>query len=423
MDQEAPAEAPAESPTVAASPTGAEGAGAAEGESSEAHLTLNEAIAAHTSSYVADQLSDEQLMESLGFAGQPNIYSPRPAEPEEPAADPEYAAAMAWGGEPGSSAYGASEGSLSSWQGYAGLSSKALPGVQWAEDVGWFYGLPKSICMGAWCLFLTVPAIFFLLALPPLQARVHADVTSGGLAVFGLAGLCFFLTGCANPGVPPRPAPKDPAHPDDLPHPGHEYTLSRDTSRYVRGFDHFCEFVGNDIGKGNIPCFVAFLLCLSVLATYVVIASGWEQLLLWTAPAPAYHLLPDWWRLGLAGLVIALVLWGLHACWTSDACAGVGPLILLMPGAHGGAVLVLLVTVATILLPLVSDMWADVSPAHNPAGFFLVLPCLVFAVLFWGMSLHWVWLLGEGLSQKLWLRAKGYKKPRKPTAADGTALV
>ena len=34
-----------------------------------------------------------------------------------------------------------------------------------------------------------------------------------------------------------------------------------------------------------------------------------------------------------------------------------------------------------------------------------------------------VWLLAEGLSQKLWLKAKGYKKPRKPTEASGTALV
>ena len=40
---------------------------------------------------------------------------------------------------------------------------------------------------------------------------------------------------------------------------------------YVRGFDHFCEFVGNDIGRGNLGCFVAFLVLLSTLATYVVL--------------------------------------------------------------------------------------------------------------------------------------------------------
>ena len=39
----------------------------------------------------------------------------------------------------------------------------------------------------------------------------------------------------------------------------------------LRGFDHFCEFVGNDIGRGNLGCFVAFLVLLSTLATYVVL--------------------------------------------------------------------------------------------------------------------------------------------------------
>ena len=40
--------------------------------------------------------------------------------------------------------------------------------------------------------------------------------------------------------------------------------------------------------------------------------------------------------------------------------------------------------------------------------------CRAWQVLFWGMSLHWVNLLWEGLTQKGWLKAHGYKKPRKP---------
>ena len=53
---------------------------------------------------------------------------------------------------------------------------------------------------------------------------------------------------------PPRPAASEASASAqyELPHPGTEYTVSRDTNRYVRGFDHFCEFVGNDIGRGNL---------------------------------------------------------------------------------------------------------------------------------------------------------------------------
>ena len=69
---------------------------------------------------------------------------------------------------------------------------------------------------------------------------------------------------------------------------------------------------------------------------------------------------------------------------------------------------------ATVLLPLTTDMLADVSAERNPTGFFLILPALCFAVLFWGMSIHWVFLLADGLTQKLWLRSKGYRKARKP---------
>jgi len=137
---------------------------------------------------------------------------------------------------------------------------------------------------------------------------------------------------------------------------------------------------------------------------------------------PAYHMLNSPWRIGIAIGIVVLVLWGIYNCWTSEACAGIGPLIMLMPGAHVGAVLIVVVILATILLPFTSNMFEGVSPETNPVAFFLILPSLCFAVLFWGMSIHWVWLLAEGLSQKLWLKAQGYKKPRKPTEAAGTSM-
>ena len=103
-------------------------------------------------------------------------------------------------------------------------------------------------------------------------------------------------------------------------------------------------------------------------------------------------------------------------------CAGVLPLIMMMPGASVGAVLLVLVFGLTIILPITTDMFSGVTPDKNPVAFFLVLPCLSCAVLFWGMSAHWVTLLCDGLTQKMWLRAKGFRKQRKPTDAPA-ALV
>ena len=105
--------------------------------------------------------------------------------------------------------------------------------------------------------------------------------------------------------------------------------------------------------------------------------------------------------------------------------SGVLPLIMMMPGATTGTVCILLVLVVTVLLPLTSNMLdGSATPSHNPVAFFLILPCLMFAVLFWGMSAHWVHLLWDGLTQKMWLKAKGYKRPQKPRSAmDASALV
>ena len=107
--------------------------------------------------------------------------------------------------------------------------------------------------------------------MPTLQQSLPFDLTTFGLVLFALTAVCFALTGIVNPGVPPEPPPQ-PADAGGgmagtLPHPGEQYSLSRDTNRYVLGFDHFCEFVGNDIGHGNIAYFVCFLVLLSMLTT------------------------------------------------------------------------------------------------------------------------------------------------------------
>ena len=81
----------------------------------------------------------------------------------------------------------------------------------------------------------------------PLQAQLPYDLTTFGLVLFGLTGVCFFMTGCVNPGVPPMPKPRPmPDSPGSdggsgatwnsgtLPHPGEAYSLSRDTNRCAR---------------------------------------------------------------------------------------------------------------------------------------------------------------------------------------------
>jgi len=91
-----------------------------------------------------------------------------------------------------------------------------------------------------------------------------------------------------------------------------------------------------------------------------------------------------------------------------------------MPGAGLGAVLVAVVLVVTVVTPFLTDMFADVTPRTNPTAFFLLLPTLAFAVLFWGMGLHWVYLMCEGISQKLWLKAKGLRfGKRRPKPGEG----
>jgi len=389
-------------------------------------------------------------MAGLGYASAPTFYDQQQdlEEPDVPLPSKAYldhiGAGAPSGGGASADAFGAAAASsaLQDSQLYGGsLSSSfhskdAVPGMLWAEDWSFAYGKCTHICIGAWCVFITVPLLFFLFALPPLQERLNFDVTTFGLVVWALCAICYAATGMANPGVPPQPQPTIASFSvPPLPHPGPEYTISRDTHRYVRGFDHFCEFVGNDIGRGNLGCFVAFLVLLSTLATYVVLISSASTIEAWlpghlvmhvhgsnvtivdVSPAPSYHLLHSPWRIGTAAVLFVLAIYSLIKCWSSDACAGVGPLIMLMPGAHVGAVLVVIVLLATVLLPFTSNMFELVSAESNPTAFFLILPSLCFAVLFCGMTIHWVWLLANDVSQKLWLKTQGYKKPQKPSSS------
>ena len=106
---------------------------------------------------------------------------------------------------------------------------------------------------------------------------------------------------------------------------------------------------------------------------------------------------------------------------SSDLCAGTLPLVMMMPGAGVGVGLLGLLLVVVAVLPFVTDMWSSASWSRNPAPLYLMLPILAFAVLFCGMSAHWLFLLGSGLSQKLWLKAKGFQSRRRRGSAPGAA--
>ena len=111
-------------------------------------------------------------------------------------------------------------------------------------------------------------------------------------------------TMCLDPGVPRRPPPASaaPAAPgqdkqrssanrpsaesSELDHPGEGYILSRDSNRYVVSFDHFCEFVGNDIGSRNMGCFVGFLVSLALLASLLLLACVAATAVMWLGWTP-----------------------------------------------------------------------------------------------------------------------------------------
>ena len=304
----------------------------------------------------------------------------------------------------------------------------AEPGLRWAEDHCCCYGRAQVVCVLAWATFVLVPALFFWLVGPGLLATVDggAQLLHAAWALYALTAACFVGAGCANPGVPRRPAPAPGARVKaasfgvpgerECPHPGDDYSISRDTKRYVGGFDHHCEFVGNDVGRGNMPCFVGFLLTLGVLSGVLgalcvaVAARQW-------AGSDALRLAPLGPEWSVLGFVFFLVGGALYRCCGDDVCGSTGAMILMMPGARWGVAAVLLVLAVVVGLPIVSDMWAHVEWERNPAAFYLVAPTLAFALLFVSMAAHWLWLLCTGLSQKLWLRAKGWGRGGKAAAA------
>ena len=91
--------------------------------------------------------------------------------------------------------------------------------------------------------------------------------------------------------------------PPDLSRRVHVSPRARLSLSYVLGFDHFCEFVGNDIGKGNLSCFVPFLVLLATLSTYVVFFSTWVVCSYFTPPNAQWHLLLVPWRLAIAAVL------------------------------------------------------------------------------------------------------------------------
>lgn len=142
---------------------------------------------------------------------------------------------------------------------------------------------------------------------------------------------------------------------------------------YVDGFDHFCEFVGNDIGKGNLGCFVTFLVSLAALSSFVVFLSTWQVLLNFTSVGHAWNLQHDVWRLLAGAVLLVFLIYAVDKCRSTDVCGSVLPLIMMMPGATVGAGLILFALASTIVLPIVTNMIGG-SPNASPVGFFLILP-------------------------------------------------
>ena len=268
----------------------------------------------------------------------------------------------------------------------------AAPGVFWREDFCCFgFGAVKSVCIGAWVFFLVIPGLFFWLVTPGLQERLGLPLTLAALGMYGVATLCFVCASCWDPGVPNRPPAMSPDPRDEsVEHPGESYTLSRDSNRYVRAFDHFCEFVGNDIGGRNMPCFVGFLVSLALFSTLLLGSCVIATAVMWlgwqpegaTGPGPAtLRFASEPWPYAVGGAVLLLLLLGLRSCWSSsDLCSGTLPLVMMMPGASVGVGLLLCLLLIVAVLPLVTDMWSEASWDRNPAPLYLMLPILAFAV-------------------------------------------
>ena len=292
------------------------------------------------------------------------------------------------------------------------LELRAEPGVKWAHRFCFLLaGAPTCVCALSllWILLLSAA---FALAVSPGVAKTHgSEILLLPFALFALVLVAFCLVSCHDPGIAQRP----PSGPDGPRHPGEEYTFSKDSKRYVRGFDHFCELVGNDIGAGNMPYFILLLLSLTALASTLFLLCTRYTYEITFPPGEELH-----WRVRENLLPLLLIFSIIGSCLSSYSrsavCAELVPLILMMPGARiGFTCLALCAMVATLLL-VCTDIWEDVSLEHNPVAIFLLVPYLAFAILFFGMSAHWSWLICEGMSQKIWLRSQGWTRRRVPDA-------
>lgn len=297
--------------------------------------------------------------------------------------------------------------------------AEAVPGAYWNEEYGALgYGSCNCVCINAWVVLLVLPSVFFFLVAPGLEEEHGDTLTKVALVLFGACMIFFFLVSNTNPGVAPMPQPNVIAGREiGYAHPGEQYSYCQDSNRYVRGFDHFCDFVGNDIGEGNMPFFVAFLLSLSLFAAFLVGCCVLAVYDMSAPPGSSVHLVHNLGKEILAFALLVLVISLLRGCARSEICDGLLPLIMMMPGATFGAWLLALVLVLLVVMPLITDMWDTVTPRHNPAALYLILPYLAFGVLFFGMAVHWLSLLCHGLSQKMWLRSRGYRR-QKPQHRD-----
>jgi len=301
--------------------------------------------------------------------------------------------------------------------------AEAVPGVHWNEEYGALaYGSSNCVCINAWVLLLVLPALFLFLVAPGLEVEHGDALTKVAIGMFCVCALLFCLVSNTNPGVAPEPPPNVVGGREiGYVHPGEEYAYCQDSNRYVRGFDHYCDFVGNDIGEGNMPYFVTFLLSLSATAAFLVVCCVLSVYDMSVPPGPSLHFENNGLKELFALLLLVLIFSCIRGCARSEACDGVLPLILMMPGATIGAWLIMAVLAALVVLPLVTDMWASVTPSHNPAALYLILPYLAFGVLFFGMAAHWLSLVCQGLSQKMWLRTKGYRRQRAQEATSNNA--
>lgn len=274
------------------------------------------------------------------------------------------------------------------------------------KHIGCCYCKVESMCFGGWFAFTVPWFLFFILVLPEVQRHALVDVTTFAYIMYAISFVFYINTQCANPGVV--------SEAESVAAGGKRATLSRSTSRHIEGFDHYCQFLGADIGGGNLWSFKLLLVLLAVLSTYGVILMAWELVTNFTMRG-VWHTRADQWRLSLMAAVLALFVYAVDVCRSSFGFRGT----LLRAAA---AFVIFIVPATMVLLPVASDILEVSTRDANPACYFLILPAFAFAVVFWAMARQWFCVLGGvgGLTQKEWLRKEGFLKHRhqQPPSAE-----